>query len=511
MTQLIFTFITVFFILNHTLASSANDNKLNKKLKHYKESKQSKKNYFSCSDYQTDYHPTEVKKTFIPTLISSNLNERKSSNNLYTMSTLRSFETFHDLFSKQCYSDETYKTFETNMFEIVWRYQFYESQHCIRVELDLGNITKFKDIFNYHNYMFSSRELARPNNYLKRQKINDQSNFLTINQVNIRPYIVCVSFYKNDINLHDDSKQAGSEGDNATLENPSSSLNCSDYSSLLLEDERMHDVDLCIDIDTQTHFLSSHHDHQEGGIDRELVMVIFIICLLVFVLFVISLAHYIIEKPKKKSLRQLLYFVYRHRKSHSHDHNNNNNNQMSLIGSANSLNKDSNSKVGGPQIVVTDFSSNASLHLMSQSNSYLADRNSSKSYDESKESDPLLSTNAPQTASASISTGPFVPVTANSVDTQGISHKVKFHIGETIIEESPNTSEAQLETLVSEPLASNDTNEECIKTISHLLDDKPWAQTQLQTQLNNHRNSNSFLSGSMPANISSANIHSNHE
>ena len=83
-------------------------------------------------------------------------------------------------------------------FELEWRYHFFESPRCIRVELDMLNTSRFRSLLNMSYYVFSYREMSRPNVQLKRQPIGDDSdtvNVITIHRVKIKPYVVCVAFY----------------------------------------------------------------------------------------------------------------------------------------------------------------------------------------------------------------------------------------------------------------------------------------------------------------------------
>jgi hypothetical protein len=206
--------------------------------------------------------------------------------------------------------------------------------------------------------------------------------------------------------------------------------------------------------------------HETSG---ELVMVIFILCLLVFILGVITFTHYIIEKPKKRKMLKALR-DYLQRKSGGGT------NVNSMVCSQNSLG--SKRRESNPAIVVTDHSASSN-----QLNKHVEHGNGA-------ESDPLLSAQNSSLSKfeviplSSMNSG-FMPVTGNTVDQQGQMHKVTFNIGETIIEESPSQSEVQLNQNLEES-----PNEESLKTISHLLDDKPWlCSTSSQANLNSY-NSN---------------------
>ena len=457
-------------------ASSAKDKeKFEKKVKHYEHTKTGTSNRFSCSDFNPDLHPIEEKRTFMPKFILVKTDFQDHSDSPLS-SKLSFYEKIYDLFYKQCHKDEAFVRFDKRLHELTWRYQFYESQHCIRVELDFGNVTRFKEIYEFNNYMFSFRELSKKNIHMKRQEIVDEVNSLTIHRVNIRPYVVCVSFFKKTKNLNTEEvlppAQAANASTNATSDadddDDSPGLTCNDLGSILQDDERVHDVDLCVDIDTQVHFLSGGNAGGHSKVDRELVMVIFIMCLLVVILACITLANYIIEKPKKEALRKKLGdWINKHTHSNAHS---------SLINSANSLNnnkgsRDSLKNTMGPAITVSDFSNG--FNRVHSPNHFL-DRLSES---ENEEGDPLLN-------------GP--PVVTNMGTT-----RVKFDIGETIQEEdpivikktsdSPNVSDK--EKIQSDPDSNTseetESSKECLKTISHLLDDKPWLTDRWQAGLTN--------------------------
>ena len=61
---------------------------------------------------------------------------------------------------------------------------------------------------------------------------------------------------------------------------------------------------MCIDIDTRSHFLSppANHDDNYKGANRELLMVVFIICLSGLILTLITIGHYVIERPRKRKV-----------------------------------------------------------------------------------------------------------------------------------------------------------------------------------------------------------------
>ena len=232
-------------------------------------------------------------------------------------------------------------------------------------------------------------------------------------------------------------------------------------------EERAHNIDLCVDVDTQVHFLSGGHEDDQGHqqINHELIMVIFIMCLLVVVLVVITLAHYLIEKPRKERIRkQLGDFVNKFHNKNNHG------NTQSLINSASSLNnnKESSSSLykstAGPIITISDYSNGSSSGTPSASQFNRIHSPSSflerLSESEHEESDPLLA-------------GPATVTTL---------HKVKFDIGEAIPEEetSPVISSSSKSggKIQSDPDSNSsgdlDVDQKCLQSISHLLDDKPW-------------------------------------
>ena len=76
-------------------------------------------------------------------------------------------------------------------------------------------------------------------------------------------------------------------------------------------DMYMHDVDLCIDIDINSDFMNMPVKHYKmnpiiKGANPELIMVVFIMVLLITMMATITLAHYLIERPKKRHLLSAL-------------------------------------------------------------------------------------------------------------------------------------------------------------------------------------------------------------
>ena len=204
-----------------------------------------------------------------------------------------------------------------------------------------------------------------------------------------------------------------------------------------------------IDIDTQLHFLSTHPiEHEEMNFtetNRELLMVIFIICLSAIILSLITVGHYVIEKPRKKRMLQALRT---HIQSKTHGPNDN----VNLMNSSSqAIFKDS-SKGNQPSIVVTDFSSSNTLNGVK-----------SNYEEDAKDTEPMLSQFKNDLAQ-----------TYHQNDSHSNNqHKVTFVIGETIIEE-PATFNDSLNDSIQADNNSNNQNEESIKCVSHLLDDKPW-------------------------------------
>jgi hypothetical protein len=469
-------------------SSSKSEEKFIKKVKHYENAKTAASTRFACSDFNPDSHPIVEKRTFMPTFILVKTDFYDHSDSPLS-SALSFYEKVYDLFYAQCHKDITFKRLDSTLHELTWRYQFYESQHCIRVELDFGNATRFREIYELTNYMFSFREFTKKNIHMKRQEIVDNEvNSLTIHRVNIRPYVVCVSFFKQNKSLSTDNLAPSSSSSNMSTVSStnettnddgseSGGLSCEDLESILAKDERVHDVDLCVDIDTQVHFLSGGNSGHHSKMDRELVMVIFIMCLLVVILACITLANHIIEKPKKEALRKKLGDLIHKHTTHGGAH-------QSLINSANSLNNNKGSRdslknaITTPAITLSDYSRDTVGGGGGASSSQIFNRVHSPnnfleklSESENEESDPLLNS------------APIV--------TSMTSPRVKFDIGEVIQEEeSPAiTQKNSSDKIQSDPDSNtsgeNETDKECLKTISHLLDDKPWSTDRWQAGLTN--------------------------
>jgi hypothetical protein len=449
----IFVFLFVTFAIIGLINCNNNKNQdrnMKKRMKH------SKPAPTLCKNFEKDFNP----KTEIHTFYVSNdrkiLISRESILDAYSFAPTNNFT---------CNDTEQYLSTKFNSLNITWRYQFLESAHCIRVELDFVNTTRFQSLTNFTNYRFSYRELGKHNSYLKKHIINKtELNRLTIHQVKIRPYIICVSFYKHN---------------NLIAERGLNDMDSSSYSTCpdLYEEERVHDNDLCIDIDIHSHFLGFDDNEEHSLMSNELLMVLFILCLLGTVLTSITIANYFIMKPKEKSLlRVMRQYINNHRSSH-HGHKDN---LHSMTSSRNSIQSKSNviyhnngnNNGHNPAIMITDCSNNSNASL--------------SKIDEPKESEPLLSPNSNYSSSNSSNSNgnnaSFTPSSSTTTPVYAPSNpsKVRFHIEETIIEESPNSSKVKLSDSENNPLANeNDeptakNEEECIGTISHILDDKPW-------------------------------------
>ncbi|RNA07625.1 hypothetical protein BpHYR1_013117 [Brachionus plicatilis] len=411
----------LFFFLSFGSVLSSSSKKHQQQLKH------AKPNYkTTCSDYYDVFNPHVESRLIMSSSVQA--------------SSVSSLSQAYAIFYQQCAQDHTFSLINDSLLEINWKYQFFESPHCIRVDIDFGNVTKFKNSLHYAYYMFSYRELGKANIFLKRNEIIDPVNTLVINRVHLRPYIVCVSFYKQNPQFSENSTE------------------CVQMSRALLEDERVHDVELCVDIDTPTHFLSALNSDSHGinGIDRELVMVIFILVLLVLVLVVITIAHYFIKQPRRKYFESIHNYLA---KKSSQLNSGNHSAIQSNVGSHSSL--VCKEKNHHPAITVTDYSKSVNFQ------------------EEPRDTEPLLSKCSP---------------------VKNDFKKAEFTIGETIPEESPNNSQVRMDQAnkAQEP----EENEECIKTISHLLDDKPWSSSQAQFDLNNRHSKSSSLF--------SANANNNH-
>jgi len=442
--------ICVFIVDQSVQASNSNgivDNtylqkKLQQKLKSQKHSGRSSK---SCENIKHLY-PKVKKEYFILTGVP---NEPKSQSEDPTY-TLSSIEPINTLL-------ENCKQETKNYIELTWRYEFFESMHCLKVELDFGkNVTDFVRKANYNYYAFSYRELGKKNKYLQRQPINESVNTLTVKGVNHKPYIICVTFYKYDyfaylnsnLNITGNMTQDANSTNSTTPNEPS----CSDYQNFYAMDKQTHDVDLCVDIDTHAHFLN---DIEHEGKKSEFIVVAFIIFFILGILIVISVSHYIIQNIKLKKYSTLFNRFHIHR---SHASGSKAEITPLMIGGK---------QASGPTITVTDFSSNCSINsseskgsvphnmhhgnLQTQIHAHAISHDSKLSNShESSEHERLHTLGAPG---------------GGSHDNFGKC--VKFHINDDMIVEE---NEEKLD-------AIENNEEQAIKTISHLLDDKPWSRS----------------------------------
>jgi hypothetical protein len=255
----------------NNLYSTALQNKLKQKIKDDLHKKRANTQIKSCESIR-NWHPKVKSERFLMAGLDSSI-----------ISSMQSFPHIDN-----CTIE--FPDHQDHFFEVTWRYEFFESMHCIKTELDFGaNLTSFVQRLNYSYYGFTYRELGKKNVYMPRQLINESNNTLLIKNVNYHPYIVCVTFYKNPFVSQILPSVASDDDD----------LTCDDYSVLFTQDHRSHDVNLCIDIDTQATFL---HDVAGGhGLhDSELLLALFYIFLIVVMFFIIAIGAYLIEKPKKK-------------------------------------------------------------------------------------------------------------------------------------------------------------------------------------------------------------------
>lgn len=213
-----------------------------------------------------------------------------------------------------------------------------------------------------------------------------------------------------------------------------------------------------------------HNENEESH--RELIMVAFIMCLLVVLLACIAACQFVIDRPRKRRMRQVKEYLAK--RAH---------NLFQSTGSHGSLNKD---KLLG---------SNPSMIIVSH-----VQRDEQR--DEPSEGDALLTaygSSSSMTQQEGESNGSVTAL----VSSQQLHPKITFSVGETIIEETTdaNTDEANEKnekdkksenkssdnekeqtpaSSADETGATNgegnlDGTEEALKTVSHLLDDKPWS------------------------------------
>ena len=405
------------FILFNIVNSSDHKKKGAAKEKHHKPPSFKKD---GCSHFDDHHHLTTEKRVFLPT------SRTVSNNPKYSPSSYHSIEWIYEFLYKDiCNADPSLTKSNEDLIEFNWRYQYVSALSCIRIELDLGNLTKFKSLFDFDYYEFSYREFSKKNNHLRRQPINDSINSLTLYRVQQNPYIICVTFFKNGLNALEEINNLrlnpkSNWKTNDTIEKVKEKLSCNGFKDLLSNNIQAHDVDLCIDIDLNADESSDHGASQDGifvHANRELIMVVFIICLLVITLVIISIAHNIIEKPKKERMMHMLR-NYMQKKYHKGSGTNLNSSQA-VLNTVNNL------SFGAPMITVTDLSeSNNTLH------------SKTKSEDDFKEKEPLM-----------------------AKDGRDCLKKITFSLGETIVEEPSNEADEV----------------DSSKYVSHLLDNKPWA------------------------------------
>jgi hypothetical protein len=186
-------------------------------------------------------------------------------------------------------------------------------------------------------------------------------------------------------------------------------------------------------------------------------MVLFITCLSGLILFLICIGHYVIERPRKRKVMLNALRSYLQKK--------NPNGSPETTGLMNSssqaifkdTNKGNNS---GPTITITDCSSSHTLN------------------DEPKETDTFLNPRNDYSM--------YLPNSGSDHSIASNQHKVTFVIGETIMEEPSSEAMADASPNDDADTSNNSNpNEESLKSVSHLLDDKPWLN------INNNNNSSS--------------------
>lgn len=191
-------------------------------------------------------------------------------------------------------------------------------------------------------------------------------------------------------------------------------------------------------------------------------MVVFILCLTVVILATIATCRFIIDRPRKRRYKVLKDYLTKRTQ-----------NLFQSTGSHGSLNKD---KLLG---------SNPSMLIASNLHEI---HGGSQQFDPT-EAEGLLAHNYDSSSSMPQSQED-ISANAASVATTSQTHsgKITFSVGETILEdlvgEEATDSNAAIKQLANEDevQASNDQTlegtEEAVKTVSHLLDDKPWSLTR---------------------------------
>jgi uncharacterized protein YxeA len=377
--------------------------KLQQKLKQEKHSKDIK----SCENID-DWNPLTKSVYFLLT----SLNHDYKNDDL---SSINAFSPFLDSCTNQ-----------SELIEIEWKYQYFESMHCIKIELDLKNSTNFIEKAKYNYYSFSYRELGKRNKFRPRQIINESVNSLVVKNVNLRPYIICVTFYKGDyLSLSQETPNISTHQSNI------SEIGCKDYTILFSQDKQTHDVDLCVDIDTQAHFLTDISNH--GYSNAELIMVCFIVVILIALLILITITHSLTQKPKIKRFREYL------------------NHRLHLHASAHKGSDEKHIHTAG------NCSSAHSLHSNEGNNNYNHHGNNSELKDDNHISE---------------TTSLLVPGSNNILNHRNDSKSsaVRFHLAEIVEDEEAEVNK--------DDLCNNENEAECIKSIAHLLDDKPWSSSR---------------------------------
>lgn len=236
----------------------------------------------SCSKMDPHINSIRRTQTFMPVEIGG----------FKTLASINSVEPLISEFQNNCQiTNETDQIddFNNKLVQLNWHVQYQKSSSCIRVELDFGkNLTKLNSNFNFNYYMFSYRKFSEANIYLNRNPINESVNTLIINKAHADPYVVCVTFFKQNVKRDPESSDA-----------------CNENKIFLLSDERMHDTDLCVDVDIYSKILNTRVKEinqliKEADIDPDLIMALFIIILITIILTSIALAHYLIERPKQR-------------------------------------------------------------------------------------------------------------------------------------------------------------------------------------------------------------------
>ena len=360
------------------------------------------------------------------------------------------------------------------MIKIEWRYLFFEGLHCIHVEFDFGQtLENFTRLTNYNYYRFSYRELGKNNVYQNRQALNQSKNSLTITRANLRPYIICVNFYKNEQIYLPVFNNSFNFNTNDTLNDTamfSTEPGCPEYTELLREDDFTHNIDLCVDIDTQAHFLSDIGGEQYTS---DLIMVGFITALLVVVLALIVFANFIIQKPKKRLLFHNLLKHYQNR-HHNHHHHPQQQQHIDPSEEFGALTRSSSfgTKISSrPHIVVTDFSSNGSIDQQPYIYQRYNQKNGNNGNEDAKESDSLLVKSTDK-----ISVTDKQNSTVLSDEHVLGHHLVTFDVGETIREECEEVLDSG--NTAGNVEALNEEEKPSVASMSHILDDKPWLSTR---------------------------------